>query len=169
MKNDSNMFSFNNRREFSKVVWSGILEEASGQMCVQCVHVCVCVSGHNCLGRKNLWANPPVQAKRPPCQITDCSRIAEEPLHEPTDTMHYAVGEDVSTSEFHLNFNEVDLIVFTLEQHLKVQQHRAAHKHTLKPSPDELMQCVWTLLCDCNHPVFLLRSIFTLLWIIILK
>lgn len=41
--------------------------------------------------------------------------------------VHYVVGQDVwPTSEFHQNFNEVNLIVFTLEQHLKVPQHPAA-------------------------------------------
>lgn len=57
MKNDSNMLSFNNRREFSKVVWCDIVEEASGQMRAQCVYVCVRVYGHDCLQTEPLELN----------------------------------------------------------------------------------------------------------------
>ena len=131
MKNDSNMLSFNNRGEFSKVVCCDILEEASGQMCVQWVCVCMCV--YNCRQMWNLWGlNNTCASEMQSCaKISDCSRIAEESLHEAKDTTNRAVGQDAwSTSEFHMNFNVVNLIVFTLEQHLKVQPHPAVHKHT---------------------------------------
>lgn len=137
MKNDSNIPSFNNWSEFCKVVWCDILEGASGQMCVAGALVFGNTTFWSCV--TVIWANHTL------CQITKCSRIAEKSQHETRDAMHYVVGQDVwSTPGFHLNFNEVNLIVFTHEQHLKVQQSHTAHKYT-----DAWV--TWTCLCLWTH------------------
>lgn len=146
MKNDSNILSFNNWSEFRKVVWCDILEGASGQMCV---------AGAIVFENTTFWSYVTlIWANHTLCQITECSRIAEKSLHKPRDAMYYAVGQDVwSTSEFHLNFNEVNLIVFTLEQHLKVQQSHTAHKYTEAWSTLTCL-CLWTPLCPQKEEYF---------------